>query len=69
MERPIPAAEPDLNGSADEVSAKYETPAPEPFISFNALKDRIRHHYEICSDYYYSLWYLLLRLLSPKPSK
>jgi hypothetical protein len=60
MEKPIPAleAKPDLNGSADEISAQYETPTPEPFISFNALKDRIRHHYEICSDYYYSLWYI-----------
>ena len=35
---------------------QYEIPDPEPFISFNALKDRIRHHYEVCSDYYYSLW-------------
>lgn len=34
----------------------YEIPEPEPFISFNALKDRIRHHYELASDYYYSLW-------------
>jgi tocopherol O-methyltransferase len=38
------------------ISSNFETPAPEPFISFNALKDRIRHHYEVCSDYYYSLW-------------
>ena len=60
MEKPTPGleAKPDLNGSSDEISAQYETPAPEPFISFNALKDRIRHHYEICSDYYYSLWYI-----------
>jgi len=35
---------------------KYTIPEPEPFISFNALKDRIRHHYELASDYYYSLW-------------
>jgi tocopherol O-methyltransferase len=39
-----------------DISSQYEIPAPEPFVSFNALKDRIRHHYEICSDYYYSLW-------------
>ncbi|CZS94394.1 related to tocopherol O-methyltransferase [Rhynchosporium graminicola] len=39
-----------------DVSAKYDIPEPEPFISFNALKDRIRHHYELASDYYYSLW-------------
>jgi hypothetical protein len=36
---------------------KYDIPEPEPFISFNALKERIRHHYELASDYYYSLWY------------
>lgn len=34
----------------------YTIPEPEPFISFNALKDRIRHHYEVASDYYYRLW-------------
>lgn len=52
-----------VNGGVDggvptkgDISEQYETPAPEPFISFNALKDRIRHHYEVCSDYYYSLW-------------
>jgi hypothetical protein len=40
-------------------SSQYETPAHEqqpPSISSKALKDRIRHHYEVCSDYYYSLW-------------
>lgn len=46
-----------------EVAAKIDQeygealPEPEPFISFNALKDRIRHHYEVASDYYYGLWY------------
>lgn len=39
-----------------EVSNKYETPAPEPVTSFNALKARIRHHYELASDYYLALW-------------
>jgi tocopherol O-methyltransferase len=43
---------------AQEVIYKYEIPEPEPFISFNALKERIRHHYELASDYYYSLWYV-----------
>lgn len=42
-----------------DVSNKYDVPEPEPFVSFNALKDRIRHHYELASDYYYSLWYVL----------
>jgi len=43
---------------AQEVIDKYEIPEPQPFISFNALKERIRHHYELASDYYYSLWYV-----------
>lgn len=43
----------------DKDIEKYEIPEPEPFISFQTLKDRIRHHYEIASDYYYSVWHLL----------
>lgn len=39
-----------------DIGDEYSIPAPEPFVSFSALKDRIRHHYEVCSDYYYSLW-------------
>ncbi|MCJ1476083.1 hypothetical protein MMC13_004748 [Lambiella insularis] len=39
-----------------DISNKYETPTPQVFTSFNALKDRIKSHYEVCSDYYYSLW-------------
>ncbi|PBP21405.1 methyltransferase domain-containing protein [Diplocarpon rosae] len=39
-----------------DVSAQYAIPEAEPFISFDALKERIRHHYELASDYYYSLW-------------
>lgn len=42
--------------STEELSEKYETPAPLAITSFDALKNRIRQHYEICSDYYYSLW-------------
>lgn len=44
-------------GGTVDLSNQYETPAPEPHASFSTLKDRIRHHYELCSDYYYSLWY------------
>ncbi|MCJ1377819.1 hypothetical protein MMC17_000915 [Xylographa soralifera] len=42
--------------STQDVGASYETPASRDFTSFEALKNRIRHHYELCSDYYYSLW-------------
>lgn len=41
-----------------DIGKDYETPAPLPITSFSALKDRIRQHYELASDYYYSLWYV-----------
>lgn len=58
MDKPNPVTQTttQAKGSTDDISAQYETPDPEPIISFTALKDRIRHHYDICSDYYYSLW-------------
>lgn len=40
----------------DDIGDNYEIPSPEPSSSFAGLKDRIKRHYEICSDYYYSLW-------------
>lgn len=42
--------------SGDHAGDNYEVPAYEAHSSFAALKDRIRHHYELASDYYYSLW-------------
>ncbi len=62
MERQTPAPQASSsspqaqNPSSPDISAEYEIPSPQPWTSFNALKDRIRHHYEISSDYYYSLW-------------
>lgn len=47
------------NGSSvndQALSAQYEIPPPEPLTSFSSLKDRIRHHYELASEYYYNLW-------------
>jgi hypothetical protein len=44
------------NGSEVHAGDKYEVPAYEEHSSYTALKDRIRHHYELASDYYYSLW-------------
>lgn len=38
------------------IGDKYHVPTYEPHSSFDALKERIRHHYELASDYYYSLW-------------
>jgi len=39
-----------------DVGANYPPAPPSVFTSFDALKGRIRDHYEVCSDYYYSLW-------------
>lgn len=36
---------------------QHEIPVYEAHTSSNSLKDRIRLHYELASDYYYSLWY------------
>ncbi|CAD6581854.1 MAG: hypothetical protein ASARMPREDX12_000687, partial [Alectoria sarmentosa] len=41
---------------AEDIGDNYEIPPPEPSSSFAGLKERIKLHYEICSDYYYSLW-------------
>lgn len=41
----------------NSTSNEYETPAPQSSTYSSSLKDRIRHHYELASDYYYSLWY------------
>lgn len=37
------------------IGDEYKIPFPAS-TSFSVLKDRIKQHYEICSDYYYSLW-------------
>jgi tocopherol O-methyltransferase len=49
---------PSTNGSTTpkDLGDSHPIPAPEPFVSFNALKDRIKYHYDAASDYYYSLW-------------
>ncbi|KAI2641696.1 S-adenosyl-L-methionine-dependent methyltransferase [Hypomontagnella submonticulosa] len=35
---------------------QHEVPSFEAHGSFDSLKERIKKHYEIASDYYYSLW-------------
>ena len=41
---------------SSDFGVNYSVPFPSAFTSFDALKGRIREHYEVCSDYYYSLW-------------
>ena len=40
-----------------DFGANHSFPSPSAFTPFDALKGRIREHYEVCSDYYYSLWH------------
>ena len=51
----VPAADPAVSPSHD-VSQDYEIPEPVS-TSFTVLKERIRYHYERCSDFYQSMWY------------
>lgn len=51
----LAAADP-ANPPSHDVSQDYEIPAPVT-TSFTVLKERIRYHYERCSDYYQSMWY------------
>lgn len=37
---------------------QHAIPGYEAHVSAASLKDRIKQHYEIASDYYYSLWYV-----------
>ena len=37
---------------------QHEVPQYEAHTSDASLKDRIKQHYEIASDYYYTLWYV-----------
>ncbi|KLU84977.1 methyltransferase [Magnaporthiopsis poae ATCC 64411] len=41
---------------ATELSKQYETPLGLAHTTMQALKDRIKLHYDLASDYYLSLW-------------
>lgn len=41
------------------LSQQYETPMGLAHTTMQALKDRIKLHYDLASDYYLSLWYVL----------
>lgn len=47
---------PPASEASRDVSKDYEIPAPVAPTTVSALKERIKRHYEICSEYYYSLW-------------
>jgi len=41
-----------------ELSKEYDTPLGLAHTTMQALKDRIKQHYDLASDYYLSLWYV-----------
>ena len=43
-------------GQESELSAKYETPMGLAHGTMAALKERIKTHYDLASDYYLKLW-------------
>ncbi|CAK7568508.1 MAG: hypothetical protein SEPTF4163_006501 [Sporothrix epigloea] len=50
-----PAANPQPAETTD-LSREYETPLGLAHTTMQALKDRIKQHYDLASDYYVSLW-------------
>lgn len=59
---PSPAATAAAGAADDEVtdlSKKYDTPMGLAHDTMQALKDRIKLHYDLASDYYLNLWYVL----------
>lgn len=47
--------------SSDEstkLSEQYDTPLGVAHSTMQVLKDRIKLHYDLASDYYLSLWYV-----------
>ncbi|KIW94156.1 uncharacterized protein Z519_05472 [Cladophialophora bantiana CBS 173.52] len=56
MGDPTEKVDTNLPAEQKHVGDKYEVPTYEAHSSLDSLKQRIRHHYEIASDYYYSLW-------------
>lgn len=45
-----------------DLSKQYDTPLGLAHTTMQALKDRIKLHYDLASDYYLNLWYVCLSL-------
>lgn len=45
------------------LSKQYETPLGLAHDTMQALKDRIKTHYDLASEYYLSLWYVTTWML------
>jgi tocopherol O-methyltransferase len=46
------------NDETTELSKQYDTQLGLAHTTMQALKDRIKLHYDLASDYYLSLWYV-----------
>lgn len=51
MSAPTPAGD-----GATDLSRRYDTPLGLAHTTVQALKDRIKLHYDLASEYYLSLW-------------
>lgn len=54
------APPPNAEDEVTELSKQYETPMGLAHTTMQALKDRIKLHYDLASDYYLNLWYVAL---------
>ena len=52
---PIAATQPEKDTT--QLSNEYDTPMGLAHTTMSALKDRIKLHYDLASDYYLNLWY------------
>lgn len=43
------------------LSKQYDTPLGLAHETMQALKDRIKTHYDLASEYYLNLWYVMLQ--------
>jgi tocopherol O-methyltransferase len=57
-ERATMAATAPSTDETTELSRQYDTPMGLAHTTMQALKDRIKLHYDLASDYYLSLWYV-----------
>ena len=53
---PLDVGKVDTPSEREHPGDAHEIPSFEPHNTMDALKDRIKLHYNIASDYYYSLW-------------
>lgn len=54
---PIAATSTQSEKDETQLSNQYDTPLGLAHTTMTALKDRIKLHYDLASDYYLNLWY------------